>query len=98
MLVDRSGEPKLMLRADAFLRQALFCPDQFDPTAHCHEPILVRDGGRKLGELLPRIRVVPGNRSSDLITNNAILLWGRQPRILTGTDIMERLLRGIATD
>lgn len=99
VLTDEHGLPRLLLRAENFLREALFASRTFDPAAHCHEPILVRDGGRKLGELLPQIRVVPGNRPSDRVVNSAILLWGPEPRIITATDIMERLLRGItATD
>jgi hypothetical protein len=48
-----------------------------------------------LGELLPHIRVGAGGQSSDRVVDTAILLWGDNPRILTGTDILDRLLRGI---
>lgn len=95
VLTDDHGRPRLLVRTENFLREALFAPQTFDPAAHCHEPILVRDGALKIGELLPQIRVVPGSRPSDKVVNSAILLWGPEPRIITATDIMERLLRGI---
>ena len=98
ILVDEYGDPRLLLRSDDFIRDALFCPDRFDPARHCRPPIVVREGGRALGELLPHLRVVPGIGASERIKNTAILLWGEHPRILTDTDIMERLLRGITSD
>ena len=95
VLVDHDHEPKLLLRSDDFIREALFRPGRFDPARHCRPPVLVRERGRTLGQLLPLLRVVPGIGASERIANTAILLWGERPRILTDTDIMERLLRGI---
>jgi len=33
----------------------------------------------------------------DVIDNDMILVWGKQRRIITGADLLGRLLRGIAT-
>lgn len=96
IIVDSHGEPRLLLRTNDFIREALFSGDTFDPRRHCRRPIVIRSGERCLGELLPHIRVNPGSQSSDRVVSTAILLWGDRPRILTGTDIMDRLLRGIA--
>ena len=36
------------------------------------------------------------NVMDDVIDNDLILLWGTQKRVITGTDILGRLLRDIA--
>jgi metal transporter CNNM len=40
--------------------------------------------------------VRPGRIGDDIIDKDVILLWDNYPRIVTGTDILGRLLRGIA--
>jgi len=96
IVVDAEGEPHLVLRADDFLREALFAPERFNPHRHCHRPIIVRDPKARLGSLIPRFRARPGVPHDDIIDDDVILLWGRQRRVITGTDILGRLLRGIA--
>ena len=95
LIVDSTAEPRLLLRTNDFIRQALFSGGDVDPLRHCRRPIAIRSGECRLGMVLPHIRVRPGAQSSDRVVNTAILLWGDNPRILTGTDILDRLLRGI---
>lgn len=95
VIVDRAGEPRLVLRAEDFLREALFAPERFRPQRHCHRPIIVREGDRKLGELIQRFRVRPQRPDDDILDEDLILLWGEAPRVVTGTDLLGRLLRGI---
>lgn len=96
VIVDGQGEPRLMLRSEDFLREALFTPDRFDPLRHCHRPIVTRDPKKRLGELIHRFHVRRGRGKTDILDDDVILLWDGQPRIVTGTDILGRLLRGIA--
>jgi metal transporter CNNM len=96
VLVDGEKEPQLVLRAEDFIREALFAPERFRPLRHCHRPIIVRDEKRKLGELITRYRVRPGEPTEDIVEDDIILLWGEHPRVVTGSDILGRLLRGIA--
>jgi len=56
----------------------------------------VRDEKKKLGELITRYRVRSGDPTEDIVEDDIILLWGDEPRVVTGTDILGRLLRGIA--
>ena len=42
-------------------------------------------------------KVVPERPDDDVIDNDLILVWGSQRRIITGADLLGRLLRGIAT-
>jgi hypothetical protein len=44
---------------------------------------------------LEKPRYKPGNED-DVIDDDLILVWGGQRRIITGADLLGRLLRGIA--
>ncbi len=96
VIVDPRGEPGVVLHSDDFIREALFSPDKFNPYRHCHRPIIVRDAETKLGQLIQQFQVRPGHPWEDIVDNDVILLWGEKPRVVTGTDILGRLLRGIA--
>lgn len=95
VLSDQKGDPRLVLRVDDFIREALFKPDLFNPYRHCHRPIIVGSERKKLGELIQQFQVKPTNAEDDILDYDVILLWNEQKRLVTGTDILGRLLRGI---
>jgi metal transporter CNNM len=92
-----SGEPVFVLDAHHFLRDALFNELASDPTAYWHRPIVVRDMKARLGDVIGRMKVVQQSPNDDVIEHDMILVWGPQRRIITGSDLLGRLLRGIAT-
>jgi len=94
ILTDAQNEPHLVLDADGFLRAALF--GESDLHTYCHRPILVHDPRMPLGEVIRRLRVHPRDVNDDVIDDDLILLWGDQKRVITGADLLGRLLRGIA--
>ncbi|RCV87199.1 DUF21 domain-containing protein [Billgrantia montanilacus] len=96
VVVDEAGEPRLVIDADAFLRAALFDPNGFTPLAYCHVPIVVRDPSIPLGDVVGRFRVHASHRQDDVLDEDVILLWAEEKRILTGSDVLGYLLRGIA--
>ena len=96
VIVDPDRDPQLVLRTEDFIREALFSPERFRPLRHCHRPIIVRDEKKKLGELITRYRVRQGDPTDDIVEDDVILLWSDDKRVVTGTDILGRLLRGIA--
>jgi len=96
VLVDEDGEPRYVLNAHYFLRAALFGGDRFNPRAFCHRPLVVHDEGRPLGQVLSRLTVQPENATDDVIDKDIVLVWGKQKRIITGSDLLGRLLRGIS--
>lgn len=97
VLLDQDGQPRLVLSTDDFIREAMFDPDRFNPLRHCHRPILVHRGDIRLGELIQDFRLYSGPDGDDIVEDDVVLLWDDRPRVLTGTDILGRLLRGIAT-
>ena len=68
------------------------------PRAYWHRPTVVRDMKSKLGDVIGRMKVVaPERPGDDVIDNDLILVWGPQRRIITGADLLGRLLRDIVT-
>jgi len=96
IITDTGGEPAFVLDAHHFLRDALFNELASDPTAYWHRPIVIRDMKARLGDVIGRMKVVPERTDDDVIDNDLILVWGSQKRIITGSDLLGRLLRGIA--
>jgi hypothetical protein len=97
VLADEAGEPRCALDAHAFLRGVLFGGEGFDPRQACHRPLVVRDGTRPLGRVVDRLTVRPERPGDDVIDEDLILVWAPgDRRIITGSDILGRLLRGIA--
>jgi metal transporter CNNM len=97
IVTDPGGEPVFVLDSDHFLRDALFDQLENDPTGYWHRPIIVRDMQTKLGEVICRMKVAPERPDDDVIDNDLILVWGAQKRIITGADLLGRLLRDIVT-
>jgi metal transporter CNNM len=97
IVTDPGGEPVFVLDSHHFLRDALFNQLESDPTAYWHRPIIVRDMQTKLGEIIGHMRVAAERPGDDVIDNDLILVWGAQKRIITGADLLGRLLRDIAT-
>ncbi len=96
IFTDPSGEPRLVLDAHHFLRDVLFEQVSLGPEAYWHRPIIVTDMRARLGDVIGRMRVKPEHPEDDVIDNDMILIWGKQRRIITGADLLGRLLRGIA--
>ncbi len=97
IIVDAAGQPRLVLDAHHFLRDALFNEVFVDLETYWHRPIIVTDLRTPLGEVIGRMKVKPEHSEDDVIDNDLILVWGTQKRIITGADLLGRLLRGIST-
>ena len=95
IVVDPDGHPGMVIDSDSFLREALFGAGPFNPYRHCHRPIVVSDAGTRLGETILKLKVVPTRSGDDVVDEDIILLWGTTRRVITGADILGRLLRGI---
>ena len=98
VIVDSSRTARVVVNADEFIGDALFADERFDPHSYCHRPIIVTVDNRRLGEVIPSLIVEKSRRSDDVIDNDVILLWGEQKRIITGADVLGRLLRGIVRE
>lgn len=96
VIVDSEQEPRLVLNTSDFISAVLMSGNPaIQPMDFCHKPILVREGNQKLGAYLSRFKVSSGKNGTEIIEDDVILLWNDTPRIITGTDILGRLFRGI---
>ena len=95
IVTDLTGEPVFVLDSHQFLRDALFDELEINPNNYWHRPIVVRDMKTKLGDVIGHMKVVPERPDDDVIDNDLILVWAEQKRIITGADLLGRLLRGI---
>ncbi len=95
VITDQADVPHIVLDADAFLRDAIFSETPSDPYTFCHRPLVVDDPKTALGTVIRLLSVDPESDDDDVIDHDLILLWGTHRRIITGADLLGRLLRGI---
>ncbi len=94
VLIAAEGQtPTWALDASEFLRATLIRDEPVDPMDFCHRPITVSEAGTRLSQVLGRFETQPGD---DVLVRDLILLWGSEKRIITGSDILGFLMRGIA--
>jgi len=96
---EKTNQPLYVMDADGFLGAVMFSKRSADPYLYCHRPILIRDSTISLGEAIHELKI---SESSDkdhdgVIENDVILIWGDEKRIITGADILGRLLKGVAS-
>jgi metal transporter CNNM len=95
VIITSSGEPLRALDANKMLRAVLIMNGPVDPELFCHRPVVIRDPSTPLGEIIPKLVVERTCAGDNIIDNDIVLLWGEQKRILTGADLLGRLLHGI---
>ncbi len=98
IVVDENDEPLMAIDSGSFLRDATYKRENFNPYRHCHHPIVVSNPEEKIGGVLHKLKVYPVDSEDDVIDNDLILYWNNddpQKIIITGSDILGRLLRGI---
>lgn len=96
ILTGPDGEPRAALDADGFVRDVLKRGSEASVSHYCHRPIVVLDPSMPLGHIIGRFQATGSRSEDDVIDNDVVLLWGDQRRIITGADILGRLLRGIS--
>ena len=96
VITDDSGEPRFVVNSHVFLRGALFGGEDFNPRTICYRPLIVRQAYLPLGQVLSKLTVRPEKPGDDVIDEDLILVWSEtERRIITGSDILGCLLRGI---
>ncbi len=96
IVTDSENEPHLVLNADDFLRATLWGGKGANPYAFSHRPIVVKDAKILMGKVISRLKVYSHDSGHDVIDEDLVLVWTDQKRVITGADILGRLLRGIA--
>ena len=98
VLVNEEQEPLLVMDADGFLRAALLDSTPGDAYRFCHRPVVIEDTQTTLATALKLLKDSQDSCSSsdDVLDDDVILVWVEgDRRVITGADILGRLLRGI---
>lgn len=96
VITDLDGNPARAINSNDFIRDALCEKLQFNPIRYCHVPVIVTDPTVRLESVIPKLKVYPLHEEDDVIDLDVIMYWGEdEKRIITGKDILGRLLRGI---
>lgn len=98
VITSSSDEPVMVLDADHFLRDAVYKKGPFIPLSYCHFPVVVKSPKTRLERVIRQFKVYPQYPEDDVIDQDLILYWGEEKRIVTGSDILGRLLRGIVVE
>lgn len=96
IITDDGNEPRMVLDADGFLRHALLHRSATDPGRFCHRPVVVRSAQTPIGRVLSQLKYALPQLADQVIEQDVILLWGETRRVITGADILGRLMEGIA--
>ena len=94
--VDFMNEPILVMDADKFLRHALLSREHTIPQQFCHKPLVIHDVETTIGKAMSMLKFDRSIQDDTIIKNDVILIWAQEKRIITGSDFLGSLLRGIA--
>lgn len=97
IVTDENENPYYALDSDNFLREVFFTGAPLNPHHFCHRPIIISDPDTALEKAILQLKVMPERREDDVIDKDVILLWGDVKKVITGADILGRLLRGIVS-
>lgn len=95
VLTDEDETPLLVLDADGFLRSVLIEQADVDPYHFCHRPIVITDPHMPVGDVVWKLKSSSLVKGDGVIDKDIVLLWGQNRRIITGADILGRLLKGV---
>jgi len=99
VITNETGEPRLVMNANTFLRYALMNETPVDPSDFCHEPFVVTDPKIKLEKILSSLQLRSRQPGGKPLHPDLVLLWtDTEKSLLTGVDLLENLLRGVATE
>lgn len=95
ILSGDDDDPKLVLDADGYLRAVYLEGSDFDPYSFCHRPIIIRNPRTTLDIVIKKMKQTQPNSADEAIQKDVVLLWHDVKRVVTGADILGRLLDGI---
>ena len=97
ILTDTRNYPRYALDSDKFLRDALLGTPHFSPWHCCHSPIIVEDRSISIGDVILQMKDSSSRADDSPIDKDLVLFWGEEKKIVTGADILGRLLKGVLT-
>jgi hypothetical protein len=96
IITGTDGRPLYIMDTDKLVRDVFFGHGVVKPLSCCHRPIIVEDPNIPLGMVLSRLKVFAEHPEDNVIDQDVILVWAEEKRVITGADILGRLLHGIS--
>ncbi|WP_291778487.1 DUF21 domain-containing protein [Cecembia sp.] len=99
ILDEKTGFPRKVINIPSFINAFLLWEKPVNPLDYCHIPLISTDEELPLGKILESWEVKPDAPGDDVIDEDIALLWTVQhKRIISGSDILGRLMRKIAQE
>lgn len=98
VLINEKNSPQLVLDADGYLRSLMFEQPKVDSYSFCHRPVVIKDRDCTLGKALSELKEAADfeELSTDVLNHDLVLVWtDTDKRVITGADVLGRLLKGI---
>ena len=97
VITDEEGNPRIVLKTSEYLFNISVNESKADIYDYCHRPVVVDDSNATLDTVLSEFVVEADDREDDIIDQDVVIYWNENDkRIITGADILGRLLKGIA--
>jgi len=97
VIVDNKGFPGLVLDISEYIHAHFAKGHDLDVYEYAHRPIVVIDPATTIDNVLGEFTVDADHKNDRVIDRDVILYWTPESkRIITGADILGRLLQGIA--
>lgn len=97
IITDINNKPLYVMDTDKLVRDVFFGHGPIKPLICCHRPIIVDDPHMPIGKVISRLKVFAEHPEDDVIDEDIILVWAEEKRVITGADILGRLMRGISS-
>lgn len=100
VITNKTDDPLVVIDANNFIRDALMLnAEVVNIVNYCHRPIIAKSKEALLGSLIYQLKINShDNKHQDgVISKDVILLWSDEKRIITGADILGRLLKGVTS-
>jgi len=96
LIGEDDGLPLLVLDAEAFVFAIFAGRENLDPYDFAHRPVVVEDPESTVESVLDQLVVDAEHKNDRVVDRDVILYWTDDSKhILTGADILGRLLQGI---
>lgn len=96
VITDENQTPILVLNADGFIRSNTFTDKREKIEKFCHAPLVIKDRNTNLGNIIKLLRRNMLEHLDTPIDLDVVLYWTEEhKRIITGADLLGRLLKGI---
>jgi metal transporter CNNM len=95
IITNLSRQPILVMNVASLIKDMFFKKNKINMIEYCYRPIIVTDHGATLGQIIKDFKVTFDREQ--VKSCNLVLFWTKEEkRIITGTDLLKRLLKGTA--